>query len=208
VEGRTPGGGGGGRGVSVDTPSPPVGPVASPAPPQVSRRIRGVAWAVVACTVPSNLWRAALVAGVPVGYDDAALRANLDLPGWQGAAYVLGLVAVTQGLALLALGLVRPWGEVVPRWVPLVGGRPVPVRAAVVPALAGAVVLTLLWVPVAVLWWVVDNDLDGTAHLVAGLCYVPLAAWGPLLAVLALDHRRRRQRRVDTTVWAMSPHPG
>ncbi|MCF2434810.1 hypothetical protein LV779_08895 [Streptomyces thinghirensis] len=36
---------------------------------------------------------------------------------------------MSEALALLTLGLVRPWGEVVPRRVPLLGGRPVPVMA-------------------------------------------------------------------------------
>lgn len=36
--------------------------------------------------------------------------------------------------AVLTLGLARPWGEVVPHWLPGLGGRRVPVAVVVVPA--------------------------------------------------------------------------
>ena len=44
---------------------------------------------------------------------------------------------LTDALALLTLGLVRPWGEIVPVWVPRLGGRRIPPAAVVVPATAG-----------------------------------------------------------------------
>ena len=47
--------------------------------------------------------------------------------------------------AHLPTWVVAPWGELVPRWVPRLGGRSSPVGAAVVPAGIGATVLTLLW---------------------------------------------------------------
>ncbi|WP_052436720.1 hypothetical protein [Georgenia sp. SUBG003] len=52
---------------------------------------------------------------------------------WLGAFAVVG--------ALLTLGLVQRWGEVVPSWVPVLGGRRVPPAAAVVPATFVSVVL-------------------------------------------------------------------
>ncbi len=42
---------------------------------------------------------------------------------------------------MLTTGLVRPWGEVFPRWLPRVGGRTVPVALAVVPASIVAVMV-------------------------------------------------------------------
>lgn len=44
--------------------------------------------------------------------------------------------------ALLTLGLVQRWGEIVPRWLPFLGGRRVPVWFAVVPASLIAVLVT------------------------------------------------------------------
>ncbi|MFZ4155601.1 hypothetical protein [Streptomyces pseudogriseolus] len=96
-------------------------------------------WAVLAAhtvplvTLPSALWRIAQVAGLPVA----------DQVGRNGreAVVAISLTATTEGLALLTLGLVRPWGEVAPRWPPLIGGRRVHTLAVVVPAMLGAAAL-------------------------------------------------------------------
>jgi hypothetical protein len=60
------------------------------------------------------------------------------------------LSIVSELLAFSAVGLVSTWGEVFPRWIPVLGGRRVPTLAAVVPAALGTVVLTLPWTWVAV----------------------------------------------------------
>jgi hypothetical protein len=49
-----------------------------------------------------------------------------------GAA--LGLACVAIAGAVLTTGLVRPWGEIFPRWFPVIGGRRVPLALAIVPA--------------------------------------------------------------------------
>ncbi len=64
-----------------------------------------------------HLWRTAMALGVPVGVDESYRSAHYGFPGW-GTAYVVGLTLVLTALALLTLGLVRAWGEVVPRWFP------------------------------------------------------------------------------------------
>ncbi|TDC56723.1 hypothetical protein E1212_01840 [Jiangella ureilytica] len=61
---------------------------------------------------------------------DGALQGAL----WLGAFALVGTV--------LTLGLVQRWGEAFPRWVPVLGGRAVPVRLAVVPATLVAVLVT------------------------------------------------------------------
>ncbi|MEU0313353.1 hypothetical protein [Nocardioides sp. NPDC006273] len=179
-------------------------PVGRPA--QVSSELRadGAAppprWAIRAAhvasltTLPSGLWRVALAIGLPVGYSEASARELFDAPG-AGSAYLIGLTVLLELLSLLSLGLVRPWGEVVPRWVPLLGGRGIPPRAVVISAAAGAAALTALWVPFAVLWWWSDGDghLTGTAHALVGLTYLPLALWGPLLGALTWSYHRRHK---------------
>jgi hypothetical protein len=136
-----------------------------------------------------------LAFGFSLGYTDQALRANFDAPGW-GSLYLIGLSVLLEGLALLTLGLVKPWGDVPPRWIPFVGGKPVRPLAVVIAAGAGAALLSLIWIPAAVLWWFVDGDgaLTGTARVVVGLLYVPMAAWGPLLAAVAVSYHRRHRR--------------
>lgn len=145
-------------------------------------------------TVPSGLWRLALAFGLPVGYSEAAARELFDVPGI-GTLYVVGLVVFIEALALLAFGLVQPWGERVPGWVPFLGRRRVPVAAAVVPASFGAVGLTVLWGSVAIGWWFTGDDVTSDrAHAFIGLTYVPLAAWGPLLGAVTVSYYRRRRR--------------
>lgn len=150
-----------------------------------------VAHLVPLVTLPSGLWRIALVAGVPLGV--AGQGAPFRPHGWE-SVYIVSLSLVSEALALLALGLVRPWGEVLPRWLPAVGGRRVPPPLAVTAATAGAVAVTLIWGYAA--WGVLvrGNDLGftpvGFTLLVA--CYAPLLLWGPLLlSVTAAYHRRR-----------------
>ena len=163
---------------------------AAPAP----RWARRAATLAVLTTVPSGLWRTAMVLGVPVGASDEIRRQRYGFPGW-GTAYVFGLTFLLVGLALLTLGLVQRWGEIVPRWVPLVGGREVPAQAAVVPAGAGAVALTLLWTSamssVEQIWAV--YGLEGAERAFMLACYAPLLLWGPLLAAVTVSYHRRRR---------------
>ncbi|GAA2842698.1 hypothetical protein GCM10010505_77190 [Kitasatospora aburaviensis] len=51
-------------------------------------------------------------------------RTGLDIPSWF-------TVTTVEGLTLLTLGLVRPWGEVTPRWIPLIGGKLLPIHLGV-----------------------------------------------------------------------------
>lgn len=154
-------------------------------------------WAVVAAHVvpllalPSGVWRLLLAAGHRGGYTEAGYEA-MGITGW-GAVYVVGLSVVGEALALLTLGLVRPWGEVLPDWVPLLGGRRVPVMAAVVPAAVGAVALTVMWTPF-LLWWAVPHaDMTPLGNTVTGCLYLPMVAWGPLLAAVTVSYCRRRR---------------
>ncbi|WP_262284465.1 hypothetical protein [Micromonospora sp. MA102] len=148
-----------------------------------------VAHLIPLLVLPSGLWRVALVAGLPIG-------TPVD-PGPGESVYIVSLSLVSEGLALLALGLVRPWGEVFPGWLPLVGGRRVPPRFAVTAATAGAVALTLIWGYAA--WGVPANGNDlgftptGFTLLVA--CYAPLLLWGPLLLALTWSYHHRHSPR-------------
>ncbi|MEU1631089.1 hypothetical protein ABZ746_38780 [Streptomyces sp. NPDC020096] len=140
-------------------------------------------------TLPSGLWRIALVIGVPLTSDFG----NAHHPVWE-RPYILSLTVVSEGLALLTLGLIQPWGEVVPHWFPFLGGRRIPILAAVVPAGLGAAAVT------AFCLYAVLNDSAGPPgttlqHAVLLICYVPLAGWGPLLAAVTVAYYRRRSAR-------------
>ncbi|MFU8871417.1 hypothetical protein [Micromonospora sp. SL4-19] len=157
------------------------------------------AWAIRAAhlipliTLPSGLWRIALVTGVPLGMSEQGGPVRLGLGE---SVYIVSLSVVSEALALLSLGLVRPWGEVFPRRLPLLGGRRVPPSFAITVATAGAIAVTLIWGYAAWGLLVAGNDLGGTTAGFALLlaCYLPLLLWGPLLLTVAYAYHRRRCR--------------
>ena len=89
----------------------------------------GAAFAVIAPLAYATT-RLAWVVGVPLGISESLLRQVRS--EMLGAA--AGLASVAIGGAILTVGLVRPWGEVFPRWMPIVRGRRVPPALAIVPA--------------------------------------------------------------------------
>ena len=118
----------------------------------------------------------------------------VHMHGWESVS-IVGLSVVAEGAALLTLGLVRPWGERVPDWFPVIRGRRIPPMAVVVPAALGALAL-------AAIWGYAFRDfgsLDGIEYtheawrvlLVA--CYAPLILWAPLLAAVTWAYWRRRR---------------
>lgn len=146
--------------------------------------------------LPSGLWRIALGLGVPVGFAEGSRLA--DFPHPVGTPYVFTLSILAEFFALLAFGLVRPWGEVFPRWIPLVGGRRVPVSFAVAAASLGAAAVTVVGLGGASNWTGAMSDPgspDGFAAVVMTIAYVPFLAWGPLLAILTVHYFRRRTTR-------------
>lgn len=166
-------------GESVNSPARDV----VPAP---SSRAVWAAYAVPLCVLPSAVWRLSLVST-----DDAVTT-------W----YMVFLSALSMGLALLTLGLVHRWGQRVPTWVPLLGGRPIPARPVVIVALIGGSLLVAICVYfflnrtfhfVPRTWLGVGRDEP--AHPVPGWevlrYYAPLIVWGPLVIVVAADYRRR-----------------
>lgn len=166
---------------SLLRPAPGVGPA-----------WRRLAHALALITLPSGLWRIALVAGLPVA------STAVILP-FSERVQIVSLSLVAEVLALLSLGLVQRWGEVLPHWLPLIGGRPIHRLAATVPAALGAVALTWVWTFAAVnlLARTSSGALDHFFPTVAQkaillACYLPLLAWGPLLAVLTVAYFRRR----------------
>ncbi|MFC8830243.1 hypothetical protein ACFT9I_33510 [Streptomyces sp. NPDC057137] len=154
---------------------------------------RWAVWAAHLTTLvvlPSGLWRIALVLGFPAGYQDESF-VDFQTPG--AKVWMLTLSVVCELLAFLTIGLVQPWGEVVPRWIPLIGGRVVRPTAAVVPAAVGAVALTLMWASVPWWWTYPHVDMTDTGNIVVGILYQPLVLWGPLLAAVTVSYYRRHR---------------
>lgn len=144
------------------------------------------AYAVPLCVLPSAVWRLSLV------FTDDAVTP------W----YMIFLSALSMGLALLTLGLVQRWGQRLPHWVPLLGGRPIPARPVVLVALIGGSVLAAICVYLFLnsrfhfveRGWV-GIGRDEPAHQAPGWevlwFYAPMVAWGPLVIAVAADYGRR-----------------
>ncbi|WP_405614754.1 hypothetical protein OG292_17695 [Streptomyces sp. NBC_01511] len=168
-----------------------------PAVPRVPRSIRLAAHAAALTLVPSGLWRIAIALGWDSGFTDEALHPG-NFPG-PTSFYLIGLSLLAEAIGLLTLGLVHRWGEEIPHRVPVLGGRRIPVMAAVLPASLGAALVTLITFTGAFNWNDADNmgaagSPEGGHYWLMTACYLPLLAWGPLLAVVTVAYYRRRRR--------------
>ncbi|SDW47285.1 hypothetical protein SAMN05216215_1003221 [Saccharopolyspora shandongensis] len=121
-----------------------------------------------------------------------ALQApGFDLPMERDAVLAgLGLALAATGGAALTWGLIRPWGERFPRWIPGAAGRPVPVDLAVVPALtvsvlvlaASKVILTVLFAETGI----------GLEYVLVWLPMLLWPLWSVALALAAVNYKIRR----------------
>jgi proline iminopeptidase len=147
-------------------------------------------WAVavaVGVQVCYALVRYAWALGVPLGISEELLRQGRAEGMWQAGA---SLATVDVVGALLTLGLVQRWGEVVPRWVPGLGGRRVPPALAIAPASVVAAVVTAGGLGVVRRTLSAGFRVEDWATIGPGLLW-PL--WGAALgaATLAYYYRRR-----------------
>ena len=166
------------------------------------------AWATPACVAPSGIWRTLVGFGAPLGWSQAHLRLE-RIPGF-GTAYVVALTVLSVSAAALTLGLVYPWGERTPDWVPLVGGRRIPLWLPALLAISGAAVVTCLVVLSVINWSQVsgfaDRPRSGWALLMVA-CYLPAALWPPLLLAVTYSYIRRRNDRERHTPTATTTGP-
>ena len=148
----------------------------------------------VPLTYDATRWAWAL--GIPLGISGDTLRYGQETGLWLvGAA--LGAVAAVG--AILTVGLTARWGEVVPRWVPLLGGRRVPPWVALVPASVAAVFVTiagLMFVRTTLfggfsLGPQFDLSLGGDWAAIVPELVWPI--WGVALAVAAAGYYYRRR---------------
>ncbi|MFC0626942.1 hypothetical protein [Kribbella deserti] len=154
--------------------------------PEVARRWGFWATIVaVLCPMPYALLRMTWLLPNPIGFSAEELDAD---PGIRLFGLGLGLVALAAGL--VTLGLIRPWGEIWPRWMPVLAGRPVPIKAAVIPG-AVATVLLLVASPslIEMTWSQGGSSWDNLKWFLL----FPFPVWGASvgLATAAYYYRRR-----------------
>ena len=136
-----------------------------------------------ACPLPYALLRATWLTPWPVG-----APAGLD-PAVRLFGLALGAAAV--GGCALTIGLLRPWGEVWPGWVPVLRGRAVPWRLPVL--LGGGVALVLLATTPALGAAALEGLRAGEGKQVAFLLLFPTLPWGLALGAAAAAYGYRRR---------------
>ncbi|MFJ5262574.1 hypothetical protein ACIQAC_19115 [Streptomyces sp. NPDC088387] len=149
--------------------------------------------------------------GTFAGMSGEEMRAVSERNGASGVWLALeswGLDA-TMLLAVLGVfliwGLVRPWGQVFPRWTPFLRGRRVPRRLPLTPALVGAATLApygvlglgyLILVSLDVLTMPRgDFPTSGDALLVAWIGITAFAVYGCALTAASCSYWSRTRRR-------------
>jgi hypothetical protein len=134
----------------------------------------------VLCAMPYGLLRLTWLTPWPYGMDPATLVATPEL---RLHGLLLGCASLVG--AVLTAGLVARWGEVWPRWMPVVRGRPVPLAAAVVPGGVVAALFTVAAFPMTIMA-VATGDLSS-------LIVFPFIVWGPALGIGVLGYALRRR---------------
>jgi hypothetical protein len=173
-------------------------------PTSAMRWGRWATWvaAIVPLIYAATRWAWAL--GIPLGLDAHLLQTAQTVGGGACAGAVLGSVAICG--AVLTLGLIQPWGEIFPRWLPFIGGRPVPPMLAIVPA----TVVSILVTAAGLMFW--RRTLLGTgAFTLSDGNWAALAPellwplWGVALGAATLAYYVRRQGTGEAADTLASP---
>ena len=120
--------------------------------------------------LPYALLRLTWLTPWPLGMPD---NAGAPITAW---GFMLSLGA-WMGV-VLTLGLILPWGERLPAWMPRVGGRPVPPAAAVVPGSIVAGLLCLAAIP-----WTIGFAQNPAGGFALYFFVLPIGYWGVMLAL-------------------------
>lgn len=167
------------------------------APDAAARWGRPAVHVAVAIPILYAATRWAWALGFPLGITDEFFRDGQAIGlWWRGAA----LATLAASSAMLTFGLVRPWGERFPRWIPLLGGRAVPRALVVVPAAVVAVIVMtagLMFVRMAITGALSIGGhpitLDENPGALAPELLWPF--WGVALGAAALAYHYRRRGR-------------
>ena len=145
----------------------------------------------VAMAVPIGyaITRLGWLLGVPVGISEEFLASISQITPIGAGLGTLALIG-----AVLTLGLVQRWGEVWPRWVPVLRGRPIPPRGPAYAALAVAVPIAaagLMYIR-KMIAGVQIGPPGAESELGAWLPEMLWPLWAAALAVAALAYLLRR----------------
>ncbi|GAA2894163.1 hypothetical protein Acy02nite_55460 [Actinoplanes cyaneus] len=163
---------------------------AEQAVPPPSRRAVLAGWvAALAATVGFMPLHVAWAAGIPLFAD----RERFEV--WHadgGGTYLWTLNALALLPAVLAFALIRPWGLVLPRWVPGLAGRRVPRLLLIVPGYGLVVALSAYTVFALVLTFVQWGAPEAIFSPWTGVYGIPhFIVWVVALAVATHSYSRR-----------------
>jgi hypothetical protein len=156
-------------------------------------------YVAVAVPVLYAVTRWAWALGIPLGISEEFLREGQATGLWWAGA-TLATIAV--GGAILTLGLIQRWGEVFPRWIPLVAGKRVPVMLAVIPASLASVIVTqagLMFVRLTLFgtFRLGERSLTLDENWAAIAPELLWPVWGAALGVATLAYYYRRRGRCE-----------
>lgn len=139
-----------------------------------------------------------MLSGIDMGFRDTALYRDSA----EAAIYVLGLDTVQVLVALLCFGLIRPWSEALPHWIPALGGRTIhrliPTAVGAVGAIALwsillslAVAFTRTWIG-ATTGWTPDLGMSGGERGLLLVAYIPFFLWPIAVSAVVAGYWVRR----------------
>lgn len=153
----------------------------------VRRHRIAITVAAAACALPYTLARATWLTPWPMFGGGADLFRAEPLALLTGLLLGFGMLIA----GVLTLGLVLPWGERFPRFLAALGGRPVPVGLAVIPATFVSVLFTAVGLEF------VFEGVGSAGSRLDLLLVLPFWLWGPLLALAAWGYAMHRADRGD-----------
>lgn len=155
----------------------------------VLRHRRAITIVAACCAVPYTFARLTWLTPWPLLAPDALDPAAMPMVLLTGLS--LGAAMLAGGV--LTLGLILPWGRRFPRWMAGVGGRPVPIALAVVPASVVSALFTAGGIDMVLS--AQDGAIgDGSiAHIIELVLVFPFWLWGPLLALATWGYAMARQ---------------
>jgi len=167
----------------------------APSAPRYVRPRRDWGWWVTViaalCPLPYALLRMTWLTPWPTIIDPETLASE---PAMRIFGLSLGFAAI--GGAVLTIGLLMQWGSVYPRWIPMVGGRPVP---PVWPTATAVVVGAAVTVAGRSMLQMTFTEEDVMTTKWETMLMLPFPLWGPLLIAAAIAYYRRRTATVRTS---------
>jgi drug/metabolite transporter superfamily protein YnfA len=154
-----------------------------------ARWARWITYVAILAPAYYDITRIAWLLGIPLGISKELFQSLQDTGAvWAGA----GLALVSIGGTILTRGLIKSWGEVFPRWIPLWAGKRVPPALAIVPAGLVSIMLTITGIEV-----VLGFSIRNLQNWGASTPLLLFLIWGIALGVATIFYYYRRQGRCN-----------